>query len=157
MEQHRQQVKALQRMSEDLAAEKIRLEAGMEAMGARLTAYDKELDARRVILKYFDLLPEELFDTDKIFAAVARRISDTDLARQLQEQKLLELEQEYRRMKEGQVLKLPEEFLSMLGEAGVHFVYGMEWLKKNGYPEEKNRELVTQNPFLPYSLILSAQ
>lgn len=154
--QHREQARQLQRGLEDQAAEKIRLEAKQEAEQSRLSAYEKELDRRRVMLKYFDLAPELLFETEQILAAAERRLSDTDLSRQSQERKLAELKQEYRRMAKGEVLKLPEEFLAMLKEAGIHYVFGMEWLKKNGYPEEKNRELAVKNPFLPYALILSA-
>ena len=33
----------------------------------------------------------------------------------------------------------------------------MEWLKKNGFTEKKNKEIVSQNPFLPYALILTRQ
>ena len=33
----------------------------------------------------------------------------------------------------------------------------MEWLKKNGYSQKKNQELVRRNPFLPYALILTRQ
>ena len=36
-------------------------------------------------------------------------------------------------------------------------VYGMEWLKKNGYSQKKNQRLVRKNPFLPYALILTRQ
>ena len=32
----------------------------------------------------------------------------------------------------------------------------MEWLKKNEF-EKKNKEIVSQNPFLPYALILTRQ
>ena len=39
----------------------------------------------------------------------------------------------------------------------IHAVYGMEWLKKNGYSQKKNQELVRRNPFLPYALILTRQ
>ena len=40
---------------------------------------------------------------------------------------------------------------------GIHTVYGMEWLKKNGYSQKKNQMLVRKNPFLPYALILTRQ
>ena len=127
-ERHREQGKALQRAIEDKAAAKIRLEAQKEEEKRLLLSYEEELDARRVMLQYFGLLPEDLFDGQKINAAITRKLSDTDLSRQLQEQKLVQEEQEYQRMAKGQVLKLPEEFAAMLSEAGIRYVYGMEWL-----------------------------
>ena len=65
-ERHREQGKALQRAIEDKAAAKIRLEAQKEEEKRLLLSYEEELDARRVMLQYFGLLPEDLFDGQKI-------------------------------------------------------------------------------------------
>ena len=48
---------------------------------------------------------------------------------------------------------MEEEFPGL----GIHVVYGMEWLQKNGYTQKQNQKLVRENPFLPYALILSRQ
>ena len=60
-------------------------------------------------------------------------------------------------MYKRQVLELPEDLKKELDTLGLHIVYGMEWLQKNGYSQKKNQELVRRNPFLPYALILSGQ
>ena len=51
--------------------------------------------------------------------------------------------------------ELPQELETELENLGIHVVYGMEWLGKNGYSEAQNLELVRAHPFLPYALILS--
>ena len=79
------------------------------------------------------------------------------MARQGLEKETDGLEKEHRKLSRGQVLELSEEFRGMLEETGIHFVYGMEWLRKNQLSPERNKQLVARQPFLPYSLILSRQ
>ncbi len=156
-ERYREQHRGMQRLLEDKAAEKIRLESGWKEMERVLSEYERELAERKVILQYFGLGQEELFHTDKILAAAERKLSDADLVRKGLEKEADALEKEYRSMSQGKVLELSEEFCGMLEEAGIHFVYGMEWLRKNQFPPVRNKKLVSEHPFLPYSLILSRQ
>lgn len=54
-------------------------------------------------------------------------------------------------------MELPDNLKEEFEKLDVPVVYGMEWLKKNGFTEKKNKEIVSQNPFLPYALILTRQ
>jgi len=155
--QYREQIRSMRRLLEDKTAEQSRLEAGRRENGNLLLAFEQELQERSVILRYLGMEQEELFDTDRILAAAQRRLLDIDLARQGLEKEADMLEKEYRKMAQGQVLELSEEFRGMLEEAGIQFVYGMEWLRKNQFPAEQNRKLAAQHPFLPYSLLLSGR
>ena len=157
IEQYREQVKATRRLVEDKLAERSRLEANRKEAGRLLQDYDRELAERSVILRYVGMAQEDAFDTEKLLAGVHRKLLDADLARQGLEKELDALEKEYRRLAQGQVLELSEEFRGMLEEAGIHYVYGCEWLRKNQFSPERNRQLVARQPFLPYSLILSGQ
>lgn len=156
-EQYREQRKGMQRLLEDMAAKKIRLESAKKETEQLLAEYGRELEERKRILPYFGMEPEDIFDSEKILAAAERKLADTDLMRQELEKESDRLEKEYRRMAQGQVLELSEEFRNMLEEAGIYFVYGMEWLRKNKYSAARNKRLVKAHPFLPYSLILSKQ
>ena len=156
-EQYKEQRKGRQRLLEDRTADKIRLEAAIKETGRQLAEYEQELTERRMILPYFEVGEEDLFNTEKILAAAVRKLADADLVRQGLEKEAAALEKEYRNMAQGQVLELSEEFSGMLEEAGIHYVYGMEWLRKNQFPAVRNKKLVADHPFLPYSLILSRQ
>ena len=117
--------------------------------------YEKELADRRDILKYLELEESALFEEAKIFQAADRKLLEIDSLRRNLEKEENELQKEYQRITEGKVLELPPELAAEFEKAGIHIVYGMEWLKKNGYSRQKNRELVRSHPFLPYALILS--
>ncbi len=156
-EQYKEQRKGMQRRLEDRTADKIRLESAKKETERQLAEYEQELAERRMILPYFEVGQEDLFDTEKILAAAARKLADADMVRQGLEKEAAALEKEYRNMVQGQVLELSEEFKRMLEEAGIRYVYGMEWLRKNQFPAVRNKKLVTEHPFLPYSLILSRQ
>ena len=67
------------------------------------------------------------------------------------------LQKEYKLLVSGRVMELPDNLKEEFEKLDVPVVYGMEWLKKNGFTEKKNKEIVSQNPFLPYALILTRQ
>ena len=157
IEQYRERIKGCRRLVEDKLAEKSRLESAGKELERQLSEYERELAERSVILRYAGLGQEDVFDSEKLLAAVQRKLLDTDMARQGLEKETDGLEKEHRKLSRGQVLELSEEFRGMLEETGIHFVYGMEWLRKNQLSPERNKQLVARQPFLPYSLILSRQ
>ena len=123
----------------------------------RKNGYEQELTQRRAILKYLGLEETVLFQEDKIFQAADHKLKEIEAIRRSLEKEENELQKEYQRLTEGKVLDLPLELLEEFESLGIHTIYGMEWLKKNGYAKKKNQELVQKNPFLPYSLILSEE
>lgn len=157
IEQYKEQIKSLRRLVEDKVSEREKLESARRESKARLLDYEQELSERSVILRYFGMGQEDAFDTEKILSVVQRKLLDTDLVRQGLEKEADALEKEYRKMDQGQVLELSEEFRGLLEEAGIHFVYGMEWLRKNQFSAQRNQRIVAEQPFLPYSLIMSGE
>ncbi len=157
MEQYRQQVKSMRRQLEDKRVGISALEAAGKEAGSILERLDQELKERSAILRILGMGQEEIYNTEKMLAVVERKLRDADLVRQNLEKEVNGLEKEYKKMAQGQILELTDEFKAMLEEAGIHYVYGMEWLKKNKFSEEQNRKLVARKPFLPYALIISEQ
>lgn len=135
--------------------EKIQAAAQRRQQEELKESYEEELARRRGILKYFALGEESLFQEEKIFQAADRKLNEIEGIRRNLEKEENELQKEFKRLTEGKVLELPAELEAEFELQGIHMVYGMEWLKKNGYSEVKNRELVRCHPFLPYALILS--
>lgn len=120
-------------------------------------SYEKELSVRSAILKYLDMAEGEKFDTDKILRVSERKLQEIAKLRRGLEKEEDALEKEYQKLTQGKTLELPEELERELADLGIHVVYGMEWLKKNGYTEKQNKELVRSHPFLPYALICSGR
>ena len=119
--------------------------------------YQNELEIRKNILKYLDMEERHLLDADRILENSARKLRELEELRRNLEKEEDSLEKEYLSLTSGKVLELPEELEKELDDLGIHTVYGMEWLKKNGYSQKKNQMLVRKNPFLPYALILTRQ
>ncbi len=154
-EQLKAQIKGQQRKTEDGLAEQIRLESEQRENAAQIASFDAEISERRVILKYFEMKKEDVFDTEKILTQAEQKLTETEQIRRGLEKEWDEADKSYKRLAQGRVLELSDEFLNLLSEAGISFVYGMEWLGKNRYTAEQNRKLVAKHPFLPYALILS--
>ena len=157
LEMSKEAQRSRERKLTDMREEQIRRRAKQEQQSRTRSLYEEELEARRVILKYLDLDEKELFDREKILHASGRKLAEIANLRRNLEKEEDSLQKEYQQLTKGQVLELPQELEAELAGLGIHVVYGMEWLKKNGYPEKENQELVRSHPFLPYGLILSKQ
>lgn len=151
----KERIEALQRLLEEEKTKRVVLQGNKEQNGREIGFLEEELAARRIILRYLELAEKDLFDTQKLVGAVERKMEETLLSCRQLEQEEDGLNKEYIRLTQGRVLELGEEFRNMLDDLSLHYVYGMDWLKKNGRSTKENQELVRSHPFLPYGLILS--
>ena len=60
-----------------------------------------------------------------------KRMEIAGIKRNLEKEEDL-LQKEYQRLTQGKTLEIPEELEKELSRLGIHPVYGMEWLQKNG-------------------------
>lgn len=119
--------------------------------------YEQELEERKDILKYLELPEEKLFAREEILHKAKIKMQELNNRRRTLEKKEDALQKEYKLLVSGRVMELPDNLKEEFEKLDVPVVYGMEWLKKNGFTEKKNKEIVSQNPFLPYALILTRQ
>ena len=119
--------------------------------------YEQELEERKDILKYLELPEEKLFAREEILHKAKIKMQELSSRRRTLEKKEDALQKEYKLLVSGRVMELPDNLKEEFEKLDVPVVYGMEWLKKNGFTEKKNKEIVSQNPFLPHALILTRQ
>lgn len=119
--------------------------------------YEQELEERKDILKYLELPEEKRFAREEILHKAKIKMQELSSRRRTLEKKEDALQKEYKLLVSGRVMELPDNLKEEFEKLDVPVVYGMEWLKKNGFTEKKNKEIVSQNPFLPYALILTRQ
>ena len=117
----------------------------------------QKLQIRKDILKYLELPEEKLFAREEILHKAKIKMQELSSRRRTLEKKEDALQKEYKLLVSGRVMELPDNLKEEFEKLDVPVVYGMEWLKKNGFTEKKNKEIVSQNPFLPYALILTRQ
>lgn len=119
--------------------------------------YEQELEKRKDILQYLEMPQEKIFDREEILYSAKMKMAELEGRRRTLEKKEDTLQKEYKLLASGRVMELPENIKEEFEKLGVPVIYGMEWLKKNGFSDKKNKEIVRKNPFLPYSLILTRQ
>ncbi|MDE6363519.1 MAG: hypothetical protein K2L86_04530 [Lachnospiraceae bacterium] len=149
--------KSLLRDIEDRQQEQIRQEFMLAELEQEHTDLEKELAERLVMMRYFDTPSSEQWNLDRILAAADRKLAVCEQAKRMLEKEEDALQKEYVRLTQGKVLELPKEMLALFGRLNINIVYGMDWLRKNGYSAQRNEEIVRRQPFLPYALILSKQ
>jgi len=120
-----------------------------------LEEFEKQLEIRRIILRFISLGKEDLFQQAIIEEAFDIKLQELGHGKRSLERQKDELDEEYRKLETGKVLDLPSEFSELLRDMDLSFIYGMEWLKKNGNSADVNQALLKQNPMLPYSIIMS--
>lgn len=157
LEEANERNKSLLRDIEDRQNEQIRQEYMIADLEKEKEEFDRELSERLVIMRYLDVQAEEKWNMDRVIAAADRKIVECEQAKRMLEKEEDELQKEFIRLTQGRVLELPKEILDLFGRLNINVVYGMNWLKKNGYSTQKNQELIRRQPFLPYALIMSNQ
>ncbi|MEG2354001.1 MAG: hypothetical protein RSB70_05110 [Clostridium sp.] len=134
-----------------------RIKAETSGKEIELNKAYKEMENRADTLRYINLDKEDIFNKTKIVEVFDSKIN-TLRNREKNTSKLIDsLNEELARLQTGKLLELPKELESELKKKEISIVYGMEWLKKNGYSEEENLKLIDRNPFIPYSLIMDSR
>lgn len=131
-----------------------KLELELDYKNKKLIEYDNELEKRKDILKYLSEDESIIFNEDIIIEKLEKKIqilnNDIREFNKIYDKQNKELNM----LKAGKVLEIPKELEIELNKRDIDIVYGMKWLKNNGYSKEKNEAIVKENPFIPYSLIM---
>ncbi len=160
--------KSSQRMME-LEKEKIRIENSKEEYekrGVQLSyefsklqeSADKmkeEKEERLILMQYIEAPKEELDSKGALLQRFDRKIEELEKVKENYVTEEKAYTKEYDNLRQGKVMELPENVMKFLEESGIDIIYGMEWLQKNGRSVKENQKLVRENPFLPYSIIVS--
>lgn len=146
---------SLERKLEDSRSAQMKAKLDLGQQEKLREKYEAELEVRSKAARYLELADTVWLEPERLLQASQRKLAEIEGLRRNMEKEEDVLQKEYRRLTQGKVLELPKELEDELNRIGIHVVYGMEWLQKNGYPEKKNRELVQRHPFLPYALLLS--
>ncbi|MDE7479074.1 MAG: hypothetical protein K2M91_14230, partial [Lachnospiraceae bacterium] len=157
LEDANERQKSLLRDVEDRQQERIRQDFQIADLEREKADYEAELSERLVMMRYFGIDLKEQWNMDKILAASDRKLAECEQMKRMLEKEEDELQKEFVRLTQGKVLELPKETEELFGRLNINIVYGMDWLKKNGYSTQKNEEIVRRQPFLPYALIMSKQ
>ncbi|MDE5977551.1 MAG: hypothetical protein K2G70_03685 [Turicibacter sp.] len=120
-----------------------------------LSKLEEELKIRQTMRSYIAWPEENILNKEGMLEAFYQKRQGVEERLRAYEREIEQLKQEKQQLQSGDVAKLPEELSQRLKEVGIQPIRGIEWLKRNGYTIEANQELIKNNPFLPYSLILS--
>ena len=120
-----------------------------------LDQLEAELKERETLSAYIAWPKEHLLDTEGMIQAFIQKRQVVEQRLRQLERQLDSLNQEKQQLQSGDITPLPQAFKQRLDEEGIQYVLGIDWLKHNKRSIEQNHQLITNHPFLPYSLILS--
>ena len=116
--------------------------------------YSEEINNRKDILKYIELGENHVFDNAIIINKLDKVMNSLEKDKRAFIREYDSANKELNKLKTGEVLELSKELEAELNRIDINIIYGMKWLKNNGYSKEKNEEIVKANPFIPYSIII---
>ena len=116
---------------------------------------DQEIEYRNTALKYFDLTPEDIYNTVKILHTADRKIDDLETGIDCLKRESEKLKEEINVLSTGKTIELTPELQRIFERHGINIVQGLEWLKHDGASEQKKLSLVDRNPYLPHALLMT--
>ena len=116
--------------------------------------YEQELEERKDILKYLELPEEKLFAREEILHKAKIKMQELSSRRRTLEKKEDALQKEYKLLVSGRVMELSDNLKEEFEKLDVPVVYGMEWLKKNGFTESEIEKIFCKNVMRIYRELL---
>ncbi|HEY9060655.1 MAG TPA: hypothetical protein VIO64_09170 [Pseudobacteroides sp.] len=145
----------LDNRSKDLRDKNTLLAVEKSKKQGEIDAFESEKSKLLQVLRAYELGEESIFDKERILSVLGsdlekyhKIINDINLENSILKKQLSMYET-------GKVFDLADEIKKIFDESNIFVEFGFEWLK--GLTENKNAKikLVKNNPFLPYSLIVS--
>lgn len=149
-------LRVTRRNIQDKIADQASIKVKYEQIEKEMEAMNKEIENRKAMIKYISFTEDKVFNTKEILLEFQKRKDDVSRNIGSLERNKENLEEEYNKLKEGKLFQLPEEMKLALEAEGINYLYGMEWLRKNGKSFEENKKIIEANEFIPYGLILTS-
>jgi len=108
------------------------------------------------ILIYSGIKEDKIFEKEYIVEIIKKNLEKLSSEKAELNKEVDKLKQEQLMYESGKNIRLPEEFEKSLNCMDIPIVYGLTWLKKQALTIERKTQLIKNNPFLPYSLIMSS-
>jgi hypothetical protein len=154
-EDNEQKLYSYSRDLEDFQKEVGGIQTSITLLEKELKTFEERILTRKTLVQYINLSEDNIFQTELILNKFNTKIQELEYSLKEYEKEYGNLQSDYKKLESGKVMELPEELEEMLESEGIHYVYGMEWLKKNQKSTLENKKLVETNPFIPYGIIMS--
>ena len=155
VEENKEKLQTLKRKTQERMDEQTINSEEIKNIEEKIAEFNSEIEERKIIIRYIGLSQDKVFFKEEILEEFKKRIDEIGTSIKDIEREIEKSEEEVEALKSGTVLKLPKTFKDKLEDEGIDYFYGMEWLKKNHKTDNENKNLIENNPFIPYSLIMT--
>ncbi|MGV8983592.1 hypothetical protein [Clostridium sp.] len=138
--------------AEDLTSQKITL----EKKNNELNSFNKETAKILEILRIKNLPLNVALYKDKLKEVLKSENSKLKENLSNEQGKLRQIEDTINRYETG-LIQLPSEVMKCFENKGIHFEYALNWLQNYRGSKEEKENLVKNNPFFPYGILLSTK
>lgn len=150
-----EKLKTYRRQIQDKINEHATISQKITGIEEKIKDINLKIETRKSIIKHIGFGEERIFRTEDILKEFQKRKDEVKEDLNQIQINLRDLEEEYNKLKSGKVLELSDSIKDALEIEGINYVYGMEWLKRNHKSFAENNQIVRNNPFIPYGLVLT--
>jgi len=140
---------------QDLSGLSVELANNLEKYESEKLKYENEILFRNNLLKILNMHNDAIYNKALIIENIENKIQMAEAKGSVLAVEKARLENEKSKLERGILTEIPAKLKEKLDELDVDFLYGMEWLSRNNRSTEDNQKIITDNPFLPYALILN--
>ncbi|MGL6058274.1 MAG: hypothetical protein ACRC17_08150 [Culicoidibacterales bacterium] len=116
---------------------------------------EAEREIRLPLLSYISFDSQRVLEKSAILQAFEQKKQRVSERLQAEQRSYEQVETLYEKLASGTVIELPETIEQAFQDIGIQPILGMTWLQRNGQTAAEKQQLVQQQPFLPYSIILT--
>ncbi len=145
------------REQRNLSRSEVELANDLQKFEEEKSKYENEIKLRKNLLRILNMSSEEIFNKDLITENIENKIQMSETKGNFLAVEKSRLENEKSKLERGILTEIPPKLKEKLDGLDIDFLYGMEWLNKNNRSKEDNQNIIKDNPFLPYALILNEE
>lgn len=142
---------------QNLKENKQKLNHMLENSIKKKAKYEEEINFRINIVRILNMSNDDVYNKSLIIGNMEDKINHLIKKRDELTIEKSNIENEKTKLEKGILTEIPLKLKEKLDELDIKFLYGMDWLNKNKKTSSDNETIIKNNPFLPYSLILSEE
>ncbi|MGL4952317.1 MAG: hypothetical protein ACRC5Q_00760, partial [Culicoidibacterales bacterium] len=116
---------------------------------------EAEREIRLPLLNYISFDSQQILEKKAILQAFEQKRQHINSRLQEEKRTYDQVATLYEKLASGTVIEIPEQIEQAFQDIGIQPILGMTWLKRSGQTTAEKQHLVQQQPFLPYSIILT--
>lgn len=157
LEKLEEDVKKIEKEINEILNNEIRCDYELKSKTEELRKIEEKCNRMVDVLEHLELNTDDIFDTENTLKEIDKKLTivtqkiNSDISKKNKMQ--LEIEQ----LEKGVVVEIPGEVKNLLKDLDINYQLGLYYVSKLSISHEQKEELIKNNPFLPFSIVIDSE